>query len=289
MANECFVTEHPNCGCGSSLDLKKICARCLEVCWQKSKQIWTEDLNVNTLCSQKIHAKASEAQSLTVDNLCATAANITDLCVTNLRVNNQTQELVQHKRAYLAFDSDFSYTLGATIDFNATLDDPSSMSGTNPARFISPTAGYWEFNVFINAFDLAGSDLITGIPIGRLTAYVNNVARQSLSVPFLSFATDVKAALTCDLLLAVGDVVTAKLDVLVQSPVSGLVSYAGTMMLRGGPFASVAEPSSMSIILKSGLCNPNGGGGTVTCVPCVPATVPCEVVVGPRCEPCPVV
>lgn len=287
MANECFVDAPANCGCGNSLDVRKICARCVEACYQKSKQISTEELTSNKVCAQELAVKSAQAQSLTVDALCATSANITDLCVTNLTV--ASQDLCNIKRAYLAFTGDFNYTLGQTIDFDATLDDPSSMAGTNPARFIAPvvpTAGYWEFNVFVNAFNLAGSDIITGIPIGRLTAYVNNVARQSLSVPFLSFATDVKAALTCDLLLQAGDIVTAKLDVLVQNAGSGLVAYAGTMTLRGGPFASVAEPSSMSIILKSGLCNPAQGGQGASCIPCIPAVVGCDVVVGPVCEPC---
>lgn len=287
MANECFTVNDPLCGCGNSLDVKKICVRCLEACWQKSKQIWTEDLSANNLCCQAIAFKAGQGKNLSVDNLCATSANITDLCVTNLRVSSQ--ELCNTKRAYLAFNGNFNYTLGNTIDFDATLDDPSSMSGTNPARFIAPTAGYWEYNLFVNAFNLDGADIITGIPIGRLSVYVNNVARQSLSVPFLSFATDVKAALTCDLLLAVGDIVTAKLDVLVQNASSGLVAYVGTMTLRGGPFAAIAEPSSMSIILKSGLCTSSGGNGNVTCAPCIPAVVACDPVVGPTCQPCPVV
>lgn len=282
MANECFLSNDPNCGCGSSLDIKKLCVRCAEVCWQKSKQIWAEDINVNNVCAQKVLAKEGQAQSLTVDNLCAMTANINDLCVTNLKASNYKP--CNTSRAAVRFANDFMYTLGNDINFDVLLDNPSNIATIGPTKFTVPVAGYWEFNISVNAFNLAGSGVITGAPIARLSVYVNGVSRQAITVPFLTFATDVKASLMADLILAANDVVTAQLDVLVLDSVGGQIEYVGTMSIKGGDLAATADPSVMSIILKSELC---GVSSPITCTTCVPAQVPCEPVVGPRCEDCP--
>lgn len=306
--NECFTSTDANCGCKNKLDIKNICASCASICWQHSKQIWSEDLNTNNLCAQNISTTNKQAQyitatsicaqnsavaneqvqSATIDNLCATIANITDLCVTNLQAPNWKP--CNTHRAYLALTANASYTLGDSITFDAIIDDPSNMVSISPTRFTVPLSGYWQFNISVSATDLAGTVLIAGVPVAYLSVFVNGISRQSSAIPFLSFATNVKAALACDLILNAGDIVTATLDIQILTAAGGLTNYVGTMLLNGGPLASTVNPSSMNIVLLTELC---AGDAPITCIPCQPVQVTCEpvtnhcpVVKGPECDPC---
>jgi len=284
MANECFLTADSNCGCDNTLDIKKICVRCADICWQKSKQIWVEDLNTNNLCSQNLKSTSQQTESLTTNNLCAVSANINDLCVTNLRASNLM--MCNTSRGYVSFSGNFSYTLGDPINFNFVNDDPSSMVSMVPnTHFVANKTGYWVASVFINASSLAGSMILTGSPVAKLSISVNGVSRKAIFVPFLTFSSNVFGLCTSHLLLSSGDLVSAILEVLVLDPSSGIINYAGTMMIAGGPLATTQDASAMDLIFLSDLC----GGGTQpsTCIPCVPFENQCQVVDGPPCNPCP--
>lgn len=256
------MADNLNAGCNNKIDVNKICAQCAKLCNIKAKHEWVETLVSNDICSQKAEIKNLEVEVGNINQLCAQDISVNKLCANELDIKSLKQCTVD--RAYVGFSADFLYTLDEDIDFDASLDNPSNIASFMPTKFTVSKAGYWEFNAFVNADDLSGSVIIAGIPIAKLTVYVNGISRQSIQVPFLSFATGVKVALTCDLLLAAGDEITLKLSVLVQSASSGLINYVGTMSIKGGALALTADPSTMSIILKSELCQ--NGDDSKTCV-----------------------
>lgn len=249
------------CGDHCSAHLEKAKIVCSDVCWQKAKSVSSESIGVN--------------------DLCAVNANINTLCVTNLTAPNFTT--CNTSRAYLGFSAPFAYTLGNVINFNVVLDDPSSISSMVPnTHFTAPSAGYWDVSAFINASNLQGAAIIVGNPVASLSLQVNGVSRASIYTPFLSFSPAFTDSIAANLYLNAGDVVTAVLNVLVQSG-AGVAPYVGTMTLSGGPLPATVDPSTLSMVLVSNLCTasatPGQGAACVTCVP----------VVGPDCptvNPC---
>jgi hypothetical protein len=271
-----------DCSChDSKLNIKKLCAYCAKVCWLKSKQIMADEVIANKVCTQELSAKTASNESLSVNNLCAVSANINDLCVTNLRAPNWRP--CNTRRSYVARTADYLYTLGNDIEFDAVLDNPApGIYSPAPSKFTAPTGGYYEYGLFINAFDLNGTTPITGTPVAKLSVYVNAVSRQSTYVPLLSFVGTIKAGVAADLLLQAGDIVTAQLDILVLDAVGGLTEYVGTMMIKGGALVGTDDPSTMSILLKTELCD--AGPTPIPCITCEPVTVDCERVEITGCE-----
>jgi hypothetical protein len=297
------------CQCKNELNLDKVCIRCNQTCWQHSMQIWTEDLSTNnlcvqnsmssnettqaltanTVCAQSVNAISGGAQNWTADNLCSMNANINTLCVTNLNAPNFKP--CNTFRAYTGFNVPFVYTLGTTINFNSILDDPNGIVTTSPTtEFTIPVSGYWSLSAFINGYNLLGSGIISGTPVASLSIQVNGVSRKSIYTPFLAFNPAFTDAIAANMFLNAGDVITAVLNILIQSSSSGLTPYVGTITLQGGNLSTTVDPTTMDIYLLSTLCSASTSPACVTCVPtavpCSPVSNTCAVVVGPTCQPC---
>ncbi len=270
MANMCGLDD--SCQCKSEVSVQNLCAMCANVCFQNSKNVMSDEMSVNSMCAQNIQSlnvksenlnandvclqrllvKDEQVTNLAAQNLCAVNANFDHLCVSDLKVQNFKP--CNTVRAYVGYNTDTLYTLGAILNFDSVLDNPSNLFSLSPSKFTAPVAGYYEFSMFLAANQLNGSTIITGVPVGQLSVYVNGVERKAIPVPFLGFAIGVKGLLSADFLLNAGDVLTMALNVLIQDPALGLVPYAGTMVLNGGPLTSI-DPASASLLLKSELCN----------------------------------
>ena len=306
----CQQPSMGDCGCESSLDVSKICARCAKICSLRAKEEWVEELSANRICSQHLMSGNAEFGYLRVNEECAQSvasvnvsagnlsantatlgmANIGSLCVTNLQAPNFA--ICNTYRAYLGVVAPYTYTLGSNLTFNAVLDDPSGMTSQVPtSHFTAPVAGYYSVELFINAATLAGANLIVGTPVASLSIQVNGISRQSILTPFLAFSPEITDTLSASLLLAAGDQVTAVLNVEVQDPTLGVINYVGTMLVSGGPLVSTVDPSTFSLTLLSTLCTSSGPGAACptiqpVVIPCQPVSINCQPVSIGGCSPC---
>lgn len=276
--------------CKSELNLRKLCVDCI-----KAKCISVEGIRLCDLCAQTIEAKNLFAENEIVNNicasgkaqaaeiwadksyansLCAASANLGSACIDNLTVGSFNH--CEKYRAAVTLSADISYVLGSNINWNVVLDDPNSNISLAPFSYTAPVSGYYLLSFYLNSDSLAGSSIITGIPVGLLTTTINGLELRQAQAPYLSFSLLQKGNLSSLVLLNAGDIVRMKYDVLVFDQVLGLVPYVGTVSLKGNgllPGQSGFEIHYLSSLnCQSQVCPQC----PMVSIPCLPFTVPCE-------------
>ena len=263
MLNDC-------CGCGKNeLNLCKLHAEkakidCLCVTNIKGGTLNVMDEIANNICAQNIQSKKVESEMLNANSLCSQSGVINDLCVNNLTAG--VINYCEKYRASVTSSGPFSYTLGTPIQWDTIVDDPNNNISFGPFSYTVPVSGYYVFTFNLKSSNLAGSNVITGIPVGLLTILVNGLSLREQQAPYLAFSNLQKANITAIVILNAGDIVTMTYNTIVLDAVSGLINYVGTADLDG----SSPDRSGFSIHYLSSLnCQ------TITCQPCPPVIVPC--------------
>ncbi len=239
---------------------KDICAENL-----KGAYITAEEEIVNKLCvSDKLYAKSVAALSLNANALCSQEGTINKLCVNDLTVGSL--KFCQKYIASAGLNGDISYTLGSNVNWDKVINDPNNNIALAPFSYAVPVSGYYDFSYYLSTDDLQGATVIAGTPIGVMTVQVNGIDMRKNTAPFLSFLGLQYSVLSSLVLLKAGDVVKMKYEILVLDPVTGLMPYVGTVMIR-------SLLSGFDIhYLSSSECSP------VICATCPPVQVPCEMV-----------
>lgn len=251
-----------NCPLPSNqVNLDKACVTCLNASCAQVQQL----IAVNACVSNNLQASQVWGDQGYFNSLCATNANFTNACISNLKTGNFIPTTTY--RATVNYSADTIYALGSLLNFDNIVDDPNNNVSLTPnMSYTAPVSGYYMMTYKVNITNvLPTSGPILGTPTANPAVYVNGLLVRDMYSSFLSFFNTQKVILDSLITLQAGDVVTMNYNILGGSglPVAGTVTIVG---------AGVEDGNSLfKIILLSTLT----GGSQQTCPPCPVVTIPC--------------
>lgn len=261
----CVKSAKFECLWSDDIKSKDICTDCL-----KAKTLWANNQYVNDVCvSDTLKANHIKSVDINANYICSQQGTINKLCVNDLTVGS-----LKYCEKYLAsvtFSGDTVYSLGSNVDWNLIINDPNGNVSLAPFSYTVPVSGYYTFSYYLNSTTLTGPSVIAGIPVGVMTAQVNGVDLRKNNEAFLSFSDLQYSVLSSLVLLSAGDVITMKYEVLVLDPVSGLMSYPGTVIIKSTGVLPVVSGFDIHY-LSSVDCSP------VICQSCPPVELECPIV-----------
>lgn len=266
-----------DCSCGNQLTLCKLCVKKECAHYIKARDICVSDKlkavnfevmseTANTICAQTVQSNAGAFNILNSNIMCSQRGTINNLCVNDLTVGNLNH--CAKWRAAVTLGADTSYSLGSPIQWDTVLDDPNGNIAMGPFSYTAPVSGYYIITLHMDASNLSGTGLISGVPVGQMNVLINGNPLRSQSSGYLTFNNRQNSSLTSLCLISAGDVITMNYQVLILDPVSGLTSYVGSVDIdANGTFPG---ESGFAIHYLSSLnCNP------VVCQTCPPVQIPC--------------
>ena len=279
--------------CKNELNLDKLCVECFRTHKIKAKKIITNDLCAqhidvkdlsaeneiaNDICvSGTLQASHLMADSGIMNKLCVTNANITNACIANLTSISQIPCTTY--RATVNYSADTTYILGAFLNFDNIVDDPSASVSLAPTTYTAPKTGYYMLTYKVNITNVVSTNgPVLGIPVANPEIYVNGLLVREAYSPFLAFFSTQKVMIDSLITLQMGDQVTMKYNILGGNgiAVTGTVDIVGAGNEDGN--------SLFKIIFLTSLCSVPSGDQP-ECPPCPEVFIDCDPVKTP-CLPC---
>lgn len=235
----------------SALEIKNLCAKKI-----KARCLDAERIIANAICAKKLSVSEDfVALNARINSECVNNLTAQNMCVTGTLQANSLQ-ICEKYRAFLTFNSAYTYTLGTDVPWDVIVDDPNNNVSFVPAtHYTAPVSGYYVLSTHLDLrnFIPTNPTQILGSPVAELQTHVNGIAVSEVYSPFLTFFNSQKALLSTIVRLNAGDTVTTRLQVIVVDPTLGQISVPGTIVIDavGGE-----QNSYWSIHILSENCTP---------------------------------
>gem|GEM_PF-2660112 len=274
--------------CATKADLQSICSeRVRAKCGSFEREF------ANSACINDLRTKRASIENITTNTVCAQLGALSLICTTsiqaqNICVNGNLEQCTCWK-AVAGVDPAYTYTFGDPIIFNTIIDDPCLsflQTATEGTVYVAPRNGYYLVEFETNFRDLAGTTVITGVPVVQNTITVNGLPRRIGRYAILTFSLDQINSTAGLIHLNKGDRVGGRLHMLVQDPTLGQIAYQGTVLLDGGTPVDQTSPGGTLLIVHylSSDC-PVECGQPCPSLPCQTVSIDCPSI-SINCDAC---